>query len=346
MNWAPVLTIVGSDGTQHEVTAASTSIADVVNAINGAKAGVTAVQVAAGTDSSGATLYRIQLTSATGAANAFSIYDGSAASVTAGTATDLLTQTGAATVSQAQDAEAVLWGGTGAEQTVTSSTNTFQNLLPGVNITATAVTTAPATITIARSNDQVAAKFGSLLTSLSSVFSTIASKSAVTTTTNTDGTSGVTAGSFTGDSTVRNAQQQLFNALSYPVGTISPTDLGITINEDGTFAFDASKLSAALANDTDGSVTKAMQTIVGRIADAATAASDPYTGSITTSITGDQSTVKQMTDSISDWDTRLADRRATLETTYANLETKLSSLKSQSSWLASQISGLSGSTSS
>ena len=141
--WAtnpPVLTIVGSDGTQHEVTAASTSIADVVNAINGAKAGVTAVQVAAGTDSSGATLYRIQLTSATGAANAFSIYDGSAASVTAGTATDLLTQTGAATVSQAQDAEAVLWGGTGAEQTVTSSTNTFQNLLPGVNFTATAVT--------------------------------------------------------------------------------------------------------------------------------------------------------------------------------------------------------------
>jgi len=342
----PVLTIVGSDGTQHEVTAASTSIADVVGAINGAKAGVTAVQVAAGTDSSGATLYRIQLTSATGAANAFSIYDGSAADVTAGTATDLLTQSGAATVSQAQDAQAVLWGGTGAEQTVTSSTNTFQNLMPGVNITATATTTAPATVTIAKSNDQIAAKFGSLLTSLSSVFSTIASKSAVTTTTNTDGTSGVSAGSFTGDSTVRNAQQQLFNALSYPVGTISPTDLGITINEDGTFAFDASKLSAALANDTDGSVSAAMQTVVGRIADAATAASDPYTGSITASITGDQSTVKQMTDSISDWDTRLADRRATLETTYANLETKLSSLKSQSSWLSSQISGLSGSTSS
>ncbi|MFW8745105.1 flagellar cap protein FliD N-terminal domain-containing protein, partial [Mesorhizobium japonicum] len=40
----PVLTIVGADGTQHQVTAASTSIADVVSAINGAGAGVTAVQ--------------------------------------------------------------------------------------------------------------------------------------------------------------------------------------------------------------------------------------------------------------------------------------------------------------
>ena len=84
-----------------------------------------------------------------------------------------------------------------------------------------------------------------------------------------------------------------------------------------------------------------MQTVAGRIGDAATAASDPFTGTITSSITGDQSTAQQMTDSISDWDQRLTARRSTLETTYAALETQLSAMKSQSSWLASQISGLS-----
>jgi len=341
--WAtnpPVLTIVGSDGTQHEVTATTDSIADVVGAINGAKAGVTAVQVAAGTASDGTKLYRIQLTSDTGAGHAFSVYDGSAASVTAGTATNLLTQPGAATISQAQDAKAVLWGGTGAEQTITSTTNTFTDLMPGVDITATAVTSGPATVSVARSNDQVAAKFGSLLSSLSNVFATIASKSAVTTTTASDSTTAASGGIFTGDSTVRNANDSLFQALAYPVGSVTPSQLGITINQDGTFDFDAGKLSAALADDPDG-VTKAMQTVAGRIADAANTASDPFTGTITSSITGDQSTAKQMTDSISDWDLRLTARRSTLETTYAALETQLSAMKSQSSWLASQISGLS-----
>jgi len=258
----------------------------------------------------------------------------------AGAATDLLTQPGAATISQAQDAKAVLWGGSGAEQTITSATNTFTDLMPGVDVTATAVTTGAATVSVTRSNDQIAAKFGSLLGSLSSVFSTIASKSAVTTTTASDSTTAASGGIFTGDLTVRGANDALFQALAYPVGSVSPSQLGITINQDGTFTFDASKLSAALTADPDG-VSSAMQTVAGRIASAATAASDPYTGTLTASITGDQSTAQRMTDSISAWDLRLTARRSTLETTYAALETQLSAMKSQSSWLASQISGLS-----
>jgi flagellar hook-associated protein 2 len=346
--WAtnpPVLTLVGADGTQHEVTAASTSIADVVNAINGAKAGVTAVQVPAGKDASGTQLYRMQLTSSTGAANAFSLYDGSAASVTAGTATNLLTQTGAATVSTAQDAQVTLWAGSGAEQTITSATNTFTGLLTGVDVTVSATTDTAQTVTIAQSNTQVAAKFGSLLSSLSSVFSTIASKTAVTTGTDSSGNQTATGGSLTGDLTVRQTNDSLFTALSYPVGSVTPSQLGITINQDGTYTFDQSVLAAALSSDTDGSIGAALQTITGRIATAATTASDPYTGTITSAITGDQSTAKQMTDSISDWDTRLSDRRAALETQYAALETQLSTLKSQSSWLTSQINGLSSSSS-
>ena len=58
-----------------------------------------------------------------------------------------------------------------------------------------------------------------------------------------------------------------------------------------------------------------------------------------------QKTVKGLNDQITDWDTRLADRRSTLEKTYANLEVQLQQLQSQSSWLTGQLAGLSSSSS-
>ncbi|MFW8746209.1 hypothetical protein, partial [Mesorhizobium japonicum] len=82
-------------------------------------------------------------------------------------ATNLLTQPGAATVSTAQDATVALWAGSAAEQTITSSSNTFTGLLTGVDVTVSATTDTPQTVTVATSSTQIAAKFGSLLTSLS-----------------------------------------------------------------------------------------------------------------------------------------------------------------------------------
>ena len=43
-----------------------------------------------------------------------------------------------------------LWAGTSAEQVVTSSTNTFADLLPGVSVTVTAASPDPVTLTVAR----------------------------------------------------------------------------------------------------------------------------------------------------------------------------------------------------
>jgi flagellar hook-associated protein 2 len=77
------------------------------------------------------------------------------------------------------------------------------------------------------------------------------------------------------------------------------------------------------------------------VSDAATAASDKYTGSITTAITGKQSVVKDLNTQIDSWTDRLTMRRATLQTQYAALETSLSKLQSQSSWLAGQLSSMS-----
>ena len=84
--------------------------------------------------------------------------------------------------------------------------------------------------------------------------------------------------------------QRFFSAASLPVGTppTSPSEIGISITKTGTMEFDATKFAAALAADPAGTAAK-VQEIAGRIATAATTGSDKYNGTLTTTITGQQS---------------------------------------------------------
>ncbi len=337
-------TIVASDGTKTELTAASTALADIVDRINGADAGVRAVRVAAGTDSGGAPLYRLQFTSTeTGADGAFSVYRGTAADVTANTATNLLTSPGAATVTTASNASVTLWAGTPAEQTISSSTNSFSELLPGVTVTVSAVESSPVAITVARNSAGVASVASGLVDSIKATIGFISQLSAVSTS-SASGTAKTTAGIFTGNSTVRDVSSKVLSAATAPVDGRSPSEIGISITKDGTVAWDTTKFSAAYAADPEAT-SAMMRTIADRVADAATAASDKFSGSISTLIAGQQSSLRTINEQITQWDDRLATRRTTLENIYSALEVRMSALQSQSSWLTSQLAGLSSSTS-
>lgn len=321
--WPYSTLTINSGGTNYTITPASNNLDDVVTAVNAAGAGVTASKVDVGGGD-----FRLQFTATkSGAAGAFTITDPGT------TFTDVKT---------AQDAEISLWPGTTAAQPVTSSTNTFTNLLPGVSITAKDVTTTPVTLTVSRDNAGITKLASDLVDGVNGIFSLVASKTAVSTTTNTSGTS-VSAGVFAGDSTVRSVNQSILSAASLPVGTPprSPSEIGISITKTGSMEFDATKFGAALAADPAGTAAK-VQELAGRIATAATNASDKYTGTLTTKITGQQSEVRDLADRISDWDMRLASRKATLQRTYSGLETALSNMKAQQSWLTSQLAGLSG----
>ncbi|MBT2501007.1 flagellar filament capping protein FliD [Curtobacterium sp. ISL-83] len=335
---AQPVTIVAADGTVTSVTPASGSLDDTVSAINKAGAGVTATKVAAGTDTNGAKLYRLQLTATkTGAAGAFSVYRGSAADVTAGTATNVLTATGAAVVTAASDASVTLWAGTAAAQTVTSATNTFTDLLPGVNVSVTQPTTTPVTVTIAQDTTKAQSVASGLVDAMNAVTSYYGSNTSVTSTTSpTTGTTSTTAGVLLGDGTTRDAVQRLTSTMSAPVNGKSPSSIGISITKDGDFAFDADVFQQALATDPQG--TQAILSgAAANVGAAATAASDKYNGSITSSINGQQSVAKDLNTQIDSWTDRLTARRAALQTQYASLETSLSKLQSQSSWLSSQL---------
>ncbi|HZL02149.1 MAG TPA: flagellar filament capping protein FliD [Cellulomonas sp.] len=332
----PVITVKKADGTLTTINPASGDLAEITRAINAAPdSGVKAVAVKVGTS------YRLQLSStATGVANGFSVYSGSAADVTAGTATAVnLTSTRAAA-----DAQVTLWPGSTAAMPVTSSSNSFSNVLDGVTFTVSKVEAAPVTLTVAR-DDAALAKLGSdLVGSLGVVFSEITSRTSSSTTTDSSGKSIVTGGLFSGDSAVRNLSQQLQAAAAYPINGTSPSAVGITIAKDGTFAFDAAKFKTALAAD-PAKVQSIMSGLAARVADVAKLASDPNEGSVSLKITGQQGELKDLGLQIDDWDRRLALRKSGLQATYTALEVSLSALKSQSSWLTSQIASLSTSSS-
>ncbi|MFE4229930.1 flagellar filament capping protein FliD [Arthrobacter sp. NPDC056886] len=327
VGWPYTTMTINSGGQTYTITPLTSSLDDVVNSVNAAGAGVTASKVSVGGGE-----FRLQFSATkSGAAGAFTISD-------AGTTfTDVKT---------AQDAEIALWPGTTAAQTVKSSTNTFTDLLPGVSITAKEVTPAPVTLTVSRDDAGITKLASDLVDGANGIFALVASKAAVSTSTTTSGTT-TSAGVFAGDSTVRSVNQSILSAASLPVGTPprSPSEIGISITKTGTMEFDATKFAAALAADPAGTAAK-VQEIAGRIATAATTASDKYTGTLTTTITGQQSEVRDLADRISDWDTRLASRKATLERTYSGLEVALSNMNAQKTWLTSQLAGLSSGSSS
>jgi flagellar hook-associated protein 2 len=328
----PKLTLVGADGVRTEVTAASSSLDDVVSAVNESAAGVTAMKVAAGGGQ-----FRLQLTaSASGAAGAFTAYRGTSADIDAGTAVDLFMEPGAAVIKTGQDAQVTLWAGTAAAQAITSSSNTFTGLLPGVDVTAAAVSAAPVTVTVAGDSEQVTKKAEDLVTALNGVFAYIKSISSVTP---AAGGSATKAGIMAGDSTVRAAGHRLLSAASAPVNGRSPSEIGITITRDGNFTFDTAKFAAALAAE-PAFVESALQEIAGRVNAAATISSDKNTGLITTKIKGQESLVENLQDQILEWDDRLSAREATLKRVYSGLEVQISKMNSQSAWLASQLATL------
>jgi flagellar hook-associated protein 2 len=71
-----------------------------------------------------------------------------------------------------------------------------------------------------------------------------------------------------------------------------------------------------------------------------TGATDFANGSITNAINSQQSTIRDLTGQIADWDDRLQQKQNLLKAQFANLETALGKLKDQSNWLSGQLASL------
>ncbi|MCL2454509.1 MAG: flagellar filament capping protein FliD [Micrococcales bacterium] len=314
-----------------------TSPADLAAAISRSDAGV-AASVTSSTDSFGNQTFRLQLTGTqTGADQSFTLYAGDADAVQAGTATQLSLVEARA----AQDAQVTLWAGTPAAQTVTSASNTFTDLLTGLDVTVVRASADPVTVDVARDTDALTRLGSDLVSQLNQVLSEISSQTAVTSSTDARGNPTVSAGVLAGNSVVRSLSQDLMQAGSRDINGVSPSDVGIVFNKDGTFTFDAEKFAAALADD-PARVQAVVSGIAERVNQVATTASDRHDGTLTQRINSDNDRIRDLSDRIAGWDNVLELRRTTLERQWAALETALSRLQSQSSWLTSMSATLDG----
>ena len=316
-----------------QVSFGNGTLSEVVTAINSAgsrETNAAIVQVAEGQ-------YRLQLSATeTGASSAIGL--------------DLAQFTGLAsgftTLSSGQDAQIQIEGTT--PYTVTSSDDSFEDLLPGVDVTLTGVPTGTVDINVQRDSGGLANRVETLVNAINNVISGLQQSSAYDSETET-------ASLLTGNSTIRRALDEITSAIINPVdgaslGSVGLT--GVTIANDGTFEFDKSVFTAAYDADPDaveriysvpfGSDDDSM---IGRLLDEVDDATAFGTGYLRSAEDAENARVDDLADSISAWDRRLEIREQTLRASYTRLEANLAQLNAQSTWLAGQIANLpSGST--
>ncbi|HZZ26852.1 MAG TPA: flagellar filament capping protein FliD [Pirellulales bacterium] len=146
-----------------------------------------------------------------------------------------------------QDAKVVL-GSLNAPSSIlaTSATNTVNNLVPGLSINVGGVSQTPITLSVAANNSNLVSALQSVVTAYNTVHSQIKQDTTFNITTNT-------AAVLQADNSVLQVNDELANLIA---GSISSTgsihslaQLGITIGQDGTAAFNQSVFQATYNQD-------------------------------------------------------------------------------------------------
>ncbi|HLU42742.1 MAG TPA: flagellar filament capping protein FliD [Microthrixaceae bacterium] len=220
------LTFDLGDGDPVVVDVGGGTLSEVVDAVNRAGIRVRAAAVNTGDG------YHLQLTSTeTGVASAFSVTGLDAA------------LGGTVETTVGRDAQLTIGEGAGA-YTVTSSSNSFADLLPGVTVTAVSVSDTPVEVTVADDVDALAEQVKAMVEAVNAALSEISTRTAY------DAGSG-RASSLAGDSTVRRAAQELTRALIDAVGPNVPGNAGVKLDRNGRFTFDEAAFKAAYTKDPD-----------------------------------------------------------------------------------------------
>lgn len=317
---------LGATGTVIGVAVdATTTLEQLVKAINDKNAGVKAEAVNVGTTASPA--YKLTMTSnATGAANNIVLVND------ATTLTIANTQT-------AVDA-AFTVAGLGS---FTRSSNTFSDVLAGITIT---LKKASGTTDLAVAYDKTAtqSKVQSMLDAYNDVIRAIDSQSVA----KTDSAGNVTAGVFSGDAIPRLLRTGLASTIATPLaGAFARlADVGITTQKDGTLSLDGTKFQKALDSDPVGvSTLIAGTTTKDGIADLLSAKADAATKAITGTIAvrqdGITATIKSLQKQIDAAQVRLDIKERSLRARFTQLESTVARLQQTGNSLLTQLSALS-----
>ncbi len=325
---------------QDSVTILATDkLSDIASKINKANPGVSASII---NDGSGATPFRLSITSRNSGTAGQVIFNGAPAGLST---TSLI---------QGQNAVVVYGGnasGTGGLVS-TSSTNNITGLVPGLSLNLTGVGTTSVSVT--NDTSQITTAVQGFVDSYNQVVNDIA------TVTNFDPNNATNNGVLFGDPTIQQVQEALgsFVTQKYSgVGALTNlSSVGITVGQDGTLTLNNSALTSALSAS-GGDVSSLFTTNIAAVASDFTktppVAASPAVKGIGATLSDlidrftDAQTglLFQTTDSISTQEQQLQSRQSDLNAllvlkknnlvqTFANLEVTISQLQSQGSALS------------
>ena len=194
------------------------------------------------------------------------------------------------TVVAAQNAQIAVGNPAAGGYTVSSSTNTFSNAIPGLTFSVGAVATG---VTLSVSNDAgaISDKVKALVGAANDVLTELSND--------------------TGKGAALEGNYQLNSITQSVLSTISHGDAagnsfataGVQLTSTGTLAFDATAFTAAYTADPATTQTSLAGSLAASLS---SLASNAATGTISPLINSGTSQVSDLTKQISDWDTRLA----------------------------------------
>ncbi len=231
---------------------------------------------------------------------------------------------------------------------VSRPTNTVTDLIPGANITLVGEGGRSTVSVVADPAANVAAG-RALVDSLNGVLKQIASGAKYDQTTKK-------AGPLTGDGGARGLARELTNAVTAAAqgasgitlggaatasggSAYTTTNLGISLQKDGTYAFDSTAFEAAL-RDKPAETRAFVDAIAAELQKVVSSATSP-TGVVSASKKGVTDLAAHMQKQVNAWDDKLALVENRLRRQFSALDSAMASLNAQGSWLSSQIAGLS-----
>ncbi len=224
-----VFTVGSEDPVTINIDSSNNTLQGIRDAINAAKAGITAAIINDGS----ANPYRLVITSdKTGVANAYTVQD----NLSGGQALNLTQNVAAA------NAEFEVNG-----IAVSKSSNTVTDVIDGVSFTLHDKTTAPVTLAVDNDADGIVAALQQLVSAYNDVNSVIDAQSKYNENTKT-------AGILSGDSTLRNIKNKIQDLLRQSVANDFTSysvlsQVGLRFNNDGSLTLDESKLRDAIDKD-------------------------------------------------------------------------------------------------
>jgi flagellar hook-associated protein 2 len=317
VNGQPAQVLDGS--TTYKVTlAAGDTLSDVVSRINALGAGVNASVLDAG---GGSLPAHLSLAGAvTGRAGELHI-DGSSLGLSF---SDLTT---------AQDALLQVGNSASAGTLIASNKNSFNSVVPGLNLTLAGASTDPVTVTAAQSSDSIASAVQLFIDQYNKLRDKLSTYTSFDSTTNTTGTLFGTGEALQLDSSLARAITGTYFGSS---SIRSLAELGVSVDQDGKLAFDKSQFQAKFSADPQG-VTQFFTADKQGFAVQTDTLLESLVGKdnslLVNRIDSLQRQVDDYTSRINDWNTRLDNIQQRMLTQYYMMDTLVGSIKNNLSYI-------------